>query len=101
MNWSQASYTRAYRFAAEAHRGQIYPGTDLPYIMHISFVSMEIIAALHTERDRDGDLAVQCALLHDVIEDTTVTYAQVRAAFRPVVAAGVQALSKDAALPKA
>ena len=74
INWSQASYLKAYRFAAEAHKGQLFPGTDLPYLMHISFVSMEIIAGLGAEKNHDGDLAIQCALLHDVIEDTDVTF---------------------------
>jgi (p)ppGpp synthase/HD superfamily hydrolase len=68
VNWSQEVYTSAYRFAAEAHHGQLFPGTKLPYIMHVSFVSMEVLAALAQEPTRDGNLAVQCALLHDVIE---------------------------------
>lgn len=39
--WTQANYIKAYRFAAEAHNGQLFPGTDLPYIMHVTFVAME------------------------------------------------------------
>ena len=100
QNWSQDNYTQAYRFAAQAHLGQKVPGTDLPYIMHLSFVSMEVIAALGVELGRDGNLAVQCALLHDVIEDTDVTFDQVEAAFGQAVAHGVLALSKDATIEK-
>jgi (p)ppGpp synthase/HD superfamily hydrolase len=98
--WSQDEYARAYRFAAQAHRGQTVPGTDLPYIMHISLVSMEVIAALQVEQGRNQDLAVQCALLHDVIEDTDVTYEQLKADFGEPVAQGVLALSKDETLDK-
>ncbi|NNJ13191.1 bifunctional (p)ppGpp synthetase/guanosine-3',5'-bis(diphosphate) 3'-pyrophosphohydrolase [Chloroflexales bacterium ZM16-3] len=98
--WSQERYLAAYHFAARAHQGQIYTGTDLPYIMHLSFVSMEVIAALREEPGRDGDLAVQCALLHDVIEDTPLGYAEVAAAFGQSVANGVLALTKDESLPK-
>jgi len=98
--WSQERYLAAYHFAARAHQGQLYPGTQLSYLMHLSFVSMEVIAALQHEPGHDGDLAVQCALLHDVIEDTEQTFEQVLAQFGPAVAAGVQALTKDAALPK-
>lgn len=72
FSWSQDVYTKAYCFAAEAHDGQLFSGTALPYIMHVSFVSMEVMAALAHEPERDGDLAVQCALLHDVIEDLNV-----------------------------
>ena len=98
--WSQEAYRQAYRFAAEAHQGQKFPGTDLPYLMHLSFVSMEIMAALNFEQGRDGNLAVQCALLHDVIEDTAVSYDDVAAAFGKKVAQGVLALTKDETLPK-
>jgi (p)ppGpp synthase/HD superfamily hydrolase len=99
-NWSQDSYIKAYKFAANAHRGQTVPGTDLPYITHLSFVSMEVIAALHAGQGRDENLAVQCALLHDVIEDTEVTYRQVEQEFGSSVAGGVSALSKDKTLAK-
>lgn len=98
--WSQESYARAYRFAAEAHKGQVFPGTDLPYIMHISLVSMEIIACLEVEREHDGDLAVQCALLHDVIEDAEVTYPEIERTFGERVAQGVLALTKDKGVAK-
>ncbi len=101
LNWSPEIYTKAYRFAMEAHDGQLFPGTELPYIMHLSFVSMEVMAALALEPDRDGNLAVQCALLHDVIEDTAVTYQNVKDAFGTAVADGVLALTKDTTLPKA
>jgi (p)ppGpp synthase/HD superfamily hydrolase len=49
--------------------------------MHVSFVSMEVMAALLHEPEQDGNLAVQCALLHDVIEDTGVSYEDVKDVF--------------------
>jgi (p)ppGpp synthase/HD superfamily hydrolase len=93
-SWSQEKYIRAYRFAAKAHRGQLVPGTGLPYLMHLSFVSMEIIAALVVEKVENPDLAVQCALLHDVIEDTKISYQKLGEVFSKEVADGVCALSK-------
>jgi (p)ppGpp synthase/HD superfamily hydrolase len=99
-NWNQELYIKAGRFAAIAHRGQIVPGSDLPYLLHLNFVSMEIIAALTVESGYDGDLAVQCALLHDTIEDTNTTYEQIRSSFGTRVADGVQALSKNPDLEK-
>ena len=98
--WSQEAYRQAYRFAAEVHQGQLYPGTGLPYIMHLSFVSVEIIAALRIEPDCDQNLAVQCALLHDVIEDTDRSFEVVQANFGAAVAQGVLALTKDASLAR-
>jgi (p)ppGpp synthase/HD superfamily hydrolase len=85
-------YVAALRFAAEHHRGQLVPGTELPYVVHVVSVAAEVIAALVP--DRDADLAVCAALLHDTIEDTGATYAEIEAAFGRHVADGVQALSK-------
>ena len=92
--WSQELYIRAYKYAARAHHGQCVPGSDLPYITHLSFVSMEIMSSLSVGNKRNGDLAVQCALLHDTLEDTGVTYEQVKDEFGVVVACGVLALTK-------
>ncbi|MBT8349842.1 MAG: HD domain-containing protein [Deltaproteobacteria bacterium] len=94
-HWSQDKYIKAYWFAARVHNGQLVPGTNLPYIMHISFVAMEIIAALSLEMIDYPDLAVQCSLLHDTIEDTDVTYDNVKARFGTNVADGVMALTID------
>lgn len=100
MSWSQNRYTEAAEFAAQAHRGQTVPGTNLPYVMHPVLAAMEVIAALAVEEGRDGNLALQCALLHDAIEDTDVTYDQLEKTFGTPVADGVLALSKDERLPK-
>lgn len=98
--WSQDLFVKAYEFAEKAHRGQKISGTDFPYIMHVTLVSMEIIAALQVEKIGDADLAVQCALLHDLIEDTLVTHRIIEQQFGKPVADGVLALSKDRRLPK-
>ncbi len=99
-NWSQESYIKAYQFAAQAHQGQEFPGSKIPYIMHLSFVSMEVIAALNVEKEYDGDLAIQCALLHDTIEDTDTTFEQINTDFGEAVAKGVLALTKDNTIVK-
>jgi (p)ppGpp synthase/HD superfamily hydrolase len=87
----------AARFAAEAHHatGACVPGTALPYFYHVTLVAMETLGALAAEDGHDGDLAVQCALLHDVLEDAPVTADQLAGHFGPMVSAGVAALSKD------
>lgn len=99
--WSQESYAAAWRFAARAHEGQKEPVESLPYLLHLGSVAMETLGALRETPGLDEDLAVQCALLHDAIEDTAVRYDDVAAAFGEAVARGVLALSKDASLPKA
>ena len=93
--WSQEAYIKAYWYAASAHNGQSLPGTDLPYLMHVGMVAMEVIAGLAHEEGLNGDLAVQSALLHDTIEDTRVEYPNIAEVFGHHVADGVLALSKD------
>ncbi len=100
MNWTQEAYVKALNFASDHHKGQLVPGTDRPYDTHLAKVTMEVIAALHFHQDANGDLAVQCALLHDSIEDTHADYEAVAAQFGEDVAQGVMALTKDKSRPK-
>jgi len=98
--WSQEVYIKALLFAANAHNSQKVPGTELPYLTHLTMVSMEVTAALAVEAGLDGDLAIQCALLHDLLEDTAVAYDALKELFGEAVANGVQALTKHDDLPK-
>jgi len=98
QGWSQEYYIKAYNFAIEAHKAQKVPGSDLPYIVHLTFVSMEIMTALSVEIDLNGDLATQCALLHDTIEDAGISYDTLEDIFGIKVADGVNALSKNEAI---
>jgi (p)ppGpp synthase/HD superfamily hydrolase len=99
--WTQDDYARTYLFAARAHKGQPWAGdANLNYMVHVNLVSIEIISALRAEPIHDGDLAVKCALLHDVIEDTEVNYDEIKTEFGSRVADGVLALSKNSNLTK-
>ncbi len=89
----------AWWFAAEAHGDQLVPGTDLPYMTHIGNVMLEVNAAVENSYVELPDLAVLCAILHDVIEDTPVAVDNVEALFGPQITAGVLALTKDKSMP--
>lgn len=101
--WSPDVFAKAWRFASLYHAGQTYAGPEegmsFEYLNHIGSVAMELVWALPTAPDVDGSLAIQCAVLHDVIEDTPATYELVLAHFGKAVADGVHALSKDESLP--
>ena len=103
--WSPDSYLVTWNYAAHMHGEQKVPGTELPYVVHVGAVAMEVMTALAqgsraaSSRVADPDLAVQCSLLHDVIEDTPAIYADVAARFGVAVADGVLALTKNTALP--
>ncbi len=80
--WTPDEYTRTYLFAARVHKKQTWPGDpDLNYMVHVNLVSIEVIATLQVEPEHDGDLAIKCALLHDVIEDSQVNYNEIKAEF--------------------
>lgn len=98
--WNPDRYLAAARFAAEVHQGQTVPGTDLPYLLHVATVCAEVMAALSAEPEEDPDLAVQCALLHDTMEDAGVFHETLAERFGTPVADGVAALSKNPKSPK-
>ena len=94
-SWSPDLYLAAWNFAADAHGEQRVPGSSRPYLTHIGSVAMEVIAALAAGSDvEDPDLCVQCAILHDIVEDTAVSADELAEVFGPEVAAGVSALTK-------
>ncbi|MFM2482210.1 HD domain-containing protein [Celerinatantimonas sp. YJH-8] len=97
--FTQDLYLKTWNFASAAHRYQTLPGSDIPYLNHIGNVAMEVIAAISVIPVQRPDLSIQCALLHDVIEDTDVTYEQVKLEFGEAVALGVLSLTKDQQLP--
>lgn len=98
--WSQDLYKRALDFAARAHGSQKVPGSGFPYVVHVTKVAMEAMAACVDDPTADINLALACALLHDSMEDAGVTAARLSAEFGLAVAEGVRALTKDESVPK-
>ncbi|OOF36987.1 bifunctional GTP diphosphokinase/guanosine-3',5'-bis pyrophosphate 3'-pyrophosphohydrolase [Rodentibacter heidelbergensis] len=78
---------RAFIIARDAHEGQ-FRSSGEPYITHPVAVA-SIIAQMHLDHE-----AVMAALLHDVIEDTPYTEAQLSAEFGTSVAEIVDGVSK-------
>ncbi len=97
--FNQENYIEVLNFAAIAHGEQKTP-KDLPYIAHITCVAMEVINACEKSSldEEKANLAISCALLHDVIEDANITYDELYMKFGEKVANGVEALTKDKTL---
>ena len=94
----QTLYQNAIKFAGEKHADQKVPGTNSSYLVHLSSVAMEtMIASEHTDYF-DRGFAVQVALLHDLIEDTSTTFNEIQAVFGLKIADAVLALSKNETL---
>lgn len=103
MNWSPDVYKKAWDFATVAHGKQTYGGSEegirVPYINHIASVAMELTWGLQCVPDSHHNLAITCALLHDTVEDTAVTYSDILQKFGKNVADGVMSLTKNEQLP--
>jgi (p)ppGpp synthase/HD superfamily hydrolase len=67
---------RAVRLAASAHRDQNRKMSDVPYFSHPSSVALILTQAGFTEHE-----ILAAALLHDVVEDTSVTLDDISAEF--------------------
>jgi len=93
--WTQELYQKALDFAARAHKQQTVPGKPYSYVVHLANVSMEIMGAVKSSGVENPDLALACALLHDTLEDTEVTYEALADEFGKDVASGVLALTKN------
>ncbi|HSS97459.1 MAG TPA: RelA/SpoT family protein, partial [Terriglobales bacterium] len=84
---------RAYRFAAKAHKGQKRVSGE-PYINHCLAVAI-ILADLHVP-----PVVVAAGLLHDTVEDTNVTLADIRSEFGEEIAKLVDGVTKLSQLPR-
>ncbi len=80
---------RAADFAAKAHAGALRKGSNMPYIVHPKEVAA-IVAVMTTDPE-----VIAAAYLHDVIEDTSVSYEELVENFGRRVADLVLAESED------
>ncbi|MCU7939809.1 MAG: GTP diphosphokinase [gamma proteobacterium symbiont of Bathyaustriella thionipta] len=77
----------AFKFAAEAHQGQTRASGE-PFVFHVISVA-EILLSLNLDTP-----SLMAALLHDVVEDTDITLAQLENKFGNEVATLVDSVTK-------
>src|SRR6185369_17097141 len=100
MNTSRDLVTilQALHFAAAKHRDQRRKGAEAsPYINHLIEVA-ELLARVGEVTD---SVVLQAAILHDTLEDTQTTPAELDAIFGPEVREVVAEITDDKQLPKA
>jgi len=95
----QTIYQKTIAFSAE-HHGQQKTPNGFSYIVHLSNVAMEVFMAYKEEPNFNIEFAIQLALLHDVLEDTPLSFKELEDTFGNIVATGVLALTKNASLDK-
>ncbi len=86
----------AAHYAAVRHAGQFRKGERAePYVNHVLDVARRVAAARP-----DDETLILAALLHDIVEDTEGTEAEIERLFGPAVAALVMEVTDDKALEK-
>lgn len=82
-------------FASKAHAGQVRKYTGEPYISHPIAVGLLVADAMRGDEwtKKERDIAIDCAVLHDVVEDTYVTIEDIQREFGDAIAKGVWFLS--------
>ena len=87
-------------FAVRRHAGQTRKATATPYVLHPLRTARTVMAITLPEGVRRDHCAV-AAVLHDTLEDTPTTAAELEARFGPQVTRIVEELTQDQQLPKA
>jgi (p)ppGpp synthase/HD superfamily hydrolase len=98
----QDIYQKTIKFATKKHsdQNQVIPGTNLPYVVHLSNVTMQIIFASQETTSFNTAFAIQVALLHDILEDTETTFEELVSEFNDGIAHAVLALTKNTKISK-
>lgn len=98
-NWSIDKLQDIWQLASKLHDGQKYGGIEkgeqVEYINHIGSVTFEILNVINFTDDFDINLAIHCAVLHDVIEDTSFDLSKAQELFGEEIAQGVLSLTKN------
>ena len=89
MEYLSSLLCQATRLAAEAHDGAFRKGSRMPYLLH-AMETAEIVATMTMDED-----VLAAAVLHDVLEDTSVTEEAMRNTVGGHVTELVMAVSED------
>jgi (p)ppGpp synthase/HD superfamily hydrolase len=81
-------------FAHLSHDGQVNKHDGEPYIRHVERV------VEHLRKAGADEITLACAWLHDVVEDTPATLADIRDAFGPEIHDAVDALTHRKGEPR-
>lgn len=97
MTSSVSRLFEALHFAAVKHGSQTRKGADAdPYITHV----IAVARVLHEEAGVEDDELLLAAVLHDTLEDTATTHAELEARFGARVRALVEEVTDDKRLEK-
>ena len=94
--WDSKLTTEAIFFANRSHGDQtmVHP-ENMPYSAHYYGVALTAINFAQLVKNVDYDLLICSALLHDTLEDTSASHAEIAEIFGKGIADGVLALTKN------
>lgn len=81
---------KALRLAAIAHHSQFRKASNIPYVSHLAGVALILQRAGFAD-----DELIAAAILHDIVEDTDVTVADLQQSFSPAIIAAVVAATEE------
>ena len=94
--WNSKLTTDAIFFANRNHGNQTMAHPEnMPYSAHYYGVTLTAINFAELIRNVNYDLLICCALLHDTLEDTSASHAEIAEIFGKEIADGVLALTKN------
>lgn len=93
MREKQQNYAQAVLFAFNAHKGQVRKDSKLPFIIHPLRVSELVLK--NWKNHPCVELMRIVAILHDTIEDTSVTYEDILEKFGKEIADMVREVSEE------
>jgi len=99
--WNSNLVTEAIFFANKHHLGQTMTHPEnMPYSAHYFGVALEAINFASLVKNVDYDLLICSAILHDTLEDTEASHAEIESVFGKKIADGVRALTKNKYIEK-
>lgn len=87
-------YSKAIELALKAHKGQVRKHSDVPYVIHPIRVATKVLM------ETGSIITATAAMLHDVVEDSELTYFDIEAMFGKLIADIVEEVTDNLQLKK-
>ncbi|MBZ4683311.1 MAG: hypothetical protein PWP46_682 [Fusobacteriaceae bacterium] len=91
----QDSYRKAIKYVGEKYLNDKISCIEANYLTYLSTVAMEVFIAYNENPDFNLEIAVQTALLHDILDNTKTNFNELKEYFGIQVATTVLAITKD------
>ncbi|TDT71365.1 guanosine-3',5'-bis(diphosphate) 3'-pyrophosphohydrolase [Hypnocyclicus thermotrophus] len=91
----QDSYKKAIAYVGKKYVNDKVSCIDANYLTYLSTITMEIFVAFNKEPNFNLEIAIQTALLHDILDNTKTNFNDLKEQFGTHIATTVLAITKD------